>query len=136
MPGDDRRQAATIAWAPEATQADLYRGTGRPRADEPRSLRAEPVASRLTRRGSCRPGFARLIVWATGATYGAIELAGRIKSGAVHINDQTVDDEAVAPFGGTKASGTGGRFGGKASLDTFGDVQWITAQEQIERYPF
>ena len=72
----------------------------------------------------------------TGDTYGAIELAGRIKSGAVHINDQTVDDEAVAPFGGTKASGTGGRFGGKASLDTFSDVQWITAQGQIERYPF
>jgi benzaldehyde dehydrogenase (NAD) len=54
----------------------------------------------------------------------------------VHINDQTVDDEAVAPFGGAKASGTGGRFGGKASLDTFSDVQWITAQRQIERYLF
>jgi benzaldehyde dehydrogenase (NAD) len=63
-------------------------------------------------------------------------MAGRIRSGAVHINDQTVDDEAVAPFGGIKASGTGGRFGGKASLDTFSDVQWITAQRQIERYLF
>lgn len=64
----------------------------------------------------------------TGDPFGAIELASRIKSGAAHINDQTVDDEAVAPFGGTKASGTGGRFGGNASLDTFSDVQWITAQ--------
>jgi benzaldehyde dehydrogenase (NAD) len=72
----------------------------------------------------------------TGDPFGAIELASRIKSGAIHINDQTVDDEAVAPFGGTKASGTGGRFGGQANLDTFSDVQWITAQGQIERYPF
>ncbi|GLY70226.1 hypothetical protein Atai01_68450 [Amycolatopsis taiwanensis] len=68
--------------------------------------------------------------------FGAIELAERIESGAVHINDQTVDDEAVAPFGGVKASGTGGRFGGSASLDTFSEVQWVTAQTSIERYPF
>ncbi|WP_203182990.1 aldehyde dehydrogenase family protein [Streptomyces pratensis] len=72
----------------------------------------------------------------TGNPFAAWELADRIESGAVHINDQTVDDEAVAPFGGTKASGTGGRFGGKASLDTFSEVQWITAQAHIERYPF
>ncbi|GAB2853299.1 benzaldehyde dehydrogenase [Actinocorallia aurea] len=72
----------------------------------------------------------------TGNPYAAYELADRIKSGAVHINDQTVDDEAVAPFGGTKASGTGGRFGGRATLDTFTEVQWVTVQSQIERYPF
>lgn len=68
--------------------------------------------------------------------FGAIELAADIKSGAVHINDQTVDDEPTAPFGGTKASGTGGRFGTTANLDTFSDVQWITAQPEIQRYPF
>lgn len=72
----------------------------------------------------------------TGDTYRAIELSEQIESGAVHINDQTVDDEAVAPFGGTKASGTGGRFGGRAGLDTFSDVQWVTAQSRIQRYPF
>jgi benzaldehyde dehydrogenase (NAD) len=49
------------------------------------------------------------VVILTADTFGAIELAGRIRSGAVHINDQTVDDEAVAPFGRTKASGTGGQ---------------------------
>jgi benzaldehyde dehydrogenase (NAD) len=57
-------------------------------------------------------------------------------SGAVHINDQTVDDEAAAPFGGAKASGVGGHFGGSANLDTFCDVQWATMQSEIERYPF
>ncbi|WP_189265494.1 aldehyde dehydrogenase family protein [Streptomyces fuscichromogenes] len=68
--------------------------------------------------------------------FGALELAERIESGAVHINDQTVDDEAVAPFGGSKASAAGGRFGGGANLDTFTEVQWVTAQAEIERYPF
>ena len=67
----------------------------------------------------------------------AFELAARIESGAVHINDQTVDDEASIPFGGTKASGVGGRFGGpSANLDAFTETQWITMQANIERYPF
>jgi len=72
----------------------------------------------------------------TAEPFGALALADRIKSGAVHINDQTVDDEAVAPFGGAKASGTGGHFGSTANLDTFCDLQWVTVQSDIERYPF
>jgi len=73
----------------------------------------------------------------TGNAFKGIELADRIQSGAVHVNDATVDDEAPIPFGGTKASGVGGRFGGPhANLDTFTDTQWITAQGEIERYPF
>ena len=42
----------------------------------------------------------------------AYELAQRIPSGIVHTNDQTVNDEANAPFGGVGASGTGSRHGG------------------------
>ncbi|MFD1505830.1 aldehyde dehydrogenase family protein [Georgenia yuyongxinii] len=73
----------------------------------------------------------------TANAYKAFELAERIESGAVHINDQTVDDEASIPFGGVKASGVGGRFGGPtANLDTFTETQWITMQAEIERYPF
>ncbi|AZG47870.1 aldehyde dehydrogenase family protein [Gordonia insulae] len=72
----------------------------------------------------------------TGNAFKAFALADRIRSGAVHINDQTVDDEAVAPFGGTKASGTGGHFGSSVNLDTFCDLQWVTMQADIERYPF
>ena len=68
--------------------------------------------------------------------YTAFELAEQIDSGAIHINDQTVDDEAVIPFGGFKASGSGGRFGGHANLDTFTNLQWVTVQSQIEGYPF
>ncbi|WP_067901282.1 aldehyde dehydrogenase family protein [Nocardia vaccinii] len=73
----------------------------------------------------------------TGDAFKAFELADRIHSGAVHINDQTVDDEAVIPFGGVKASGVGGRFGGPtANLDTFTETQWVTMQSEIARYPF
>jgi benzaldehyde dehydrogenase (NAD) len=80
--------------------------------------------------------FGLSVAIATSNPFAAFELAGRIDSGAVHINDTTVDDEAVAPFGGAKASGVGGRFGGSANLDTFCDTQWVTVQSDIEKYPF
>ncbi|MGN6207047.1 aldehyde dehydrogenase family protein [Humibacter sp.] len=67
----------------------------------------------------------------------ALELAERIPSGIVHINDQTVDDEAMAPFGGVGASGTGARFGGhEANIEAFTETQWVTVQGEIAQYPF
>ncbi len=67
----------------------------------------------------------------------AMALADRIPSGIVHINDQTVDDEAVAPFGGVGASGTGARFGSSTrNLDAFTNTQWLTMQGSIAPYPF
>ncbi|MEV2237383.1 benzaldehyde dehydrogenase [Micromonospora sp. NPDC049891] len=67
----------------------------------------------------------------------AMALAERIPSGIVHINDQTVSDEAVAPFGGVGASGTGSRFGGAAAnIEAFTETQWLTMQGDITRYPF
>ncbi|MGV1007218.1 MAG: hypothetical protein ACOYBY_01260 [Dermatophilaceae bacterium] len=45
-------------------------------------------------------------------------------------------DEAVIPFGGIKDSGTSGSFGGRANLDTFTSLQWVTMQAEIEPYPF
>ena len=65
-----------------------------------------------------------------------LALADRIPSGIVHINDQTVNDEAVAPFGGVLDSGTGARFGGAANLDAFTDQRWITVRGEIPPYPF
>jgi benzaldehyde dehydrogenase (NAD) len=56
--------------------------------------------------------------------------------GIVHINDQTVNDEAVAPFGGVLDSGTGARFGGTANLDAFTEQRWITVRGDIPAYPF
>jgi benzaldehyde dehydrogenase (NAD) len=65
-----------------------------------------------------------------------LALAERIPTGIVHINDQTVNDEAVAPFGGVLDSGTGSRFGGAANLDAFTEQRWITMRGDIPPYPF
>jgi len=66
----------------------------------------------------------------------ALALAEQVPTGIVHINDQTVNDEAVAPFGGVLDSGTGARFGGSANLDAFTDQRWITIRGDIPAYPF
>jgi benzaldehyde dehydrogenase (NAD) len=63
-------------------------------------------------------------------------LAEQIPTGIVHINDQTVNDEAVAPFGGVLDSGTGARFGGQSNLDAFTDQRWITVRGELPAYPF
>jgi vanillin dehydrogenase len=64
----------------------------------------------------------------------ALELAQRIESGICHINDTTVQDEPQMPFGGVKASGFG-RFGGRAALEEFTELRWITVQELPRQYP-
>lgn len=65
-----------------------------------------------------------------------LALAEQIPTGIVHINDQTVNDEAVAPFGGVLDSGTGARFGGLANQDAFTDQRWITMRGEVPAYPF
>ncbi|GAA3092597.1 benzaldehyde dehydrogenase [Streptosporangium carneum] len=66
-----------------------------------------------------------------------LALADLVPTGIVHVNDQTVDDEAVAPFGGLLASGTGSRFGGgRANVEAFTETQWVTMQGNIASYPF
>jgi hypothetical protein len=66
-----------------------------------------------------------------------LALAERIPSGLVHINDQTVNDEALIPFGGVGESGTGSRHGGtQANLDAFTEVQWVTVRGDLPQYPF
>ncbi|BDZ47545.1 hypothetical protein GCM10025866_34540 [Naasia aerilata] len=65
-----------------------------------------------------------------------LALAQRIPTGIVHINDQTVNDEANAPFGGTGSSGTGSRHGGaQANVDAFTETRWITLRREPGQYP-
>jgi vanillin dehydrogenase len=64
----------------------------------------------------------------------ALELAQRIESGICHVNDTTVQDEPQMPFGGVKASGYG-RFGGRAALEEFTELRWITVQSLPRHYP-
>ena len=65
----------------------------------------------------------------------AYEVAKRIESGICHVNGPTVHDEAQMPFGGVKNSGYG-RFGGKAGIDAFTELRWITVQTTPRHYPF
>jgi benzaldehyde dehydrogenase (NAD) len=66
-----------------------------------------------------------------------LAIADRIPTGIVHINDQTVNDEANAPFGGVAASGTGSRFGGaQANIEAFTEARWITVRGDAATYPF
>lgn len=63
-----------------------------------------------------------------------LRVAKHIKSGICHINGPTVHDEAQMPFGGVKASGYG-RFGGKAGIDSFTELRWITIETQPGHFP-
>jgi benzaldehyde dehydrogenase (NAD) len=63
-----------------------------------------------------------------------LRVARRIRSGICHVNGPTVHDEAQMPFGGTKASGYG-RFGGKAGIDSFTELRWITIATEPGHYP-
>ncbi len=64
----------------------------------------------------------------------AMDVAKRIQSGICHINSSTVADEAQMPFGGVKGSGYG-RFGGRAAINEFTDLRWITLQNTPRHYP-
>jgi acyl-CoA reductase-like NAD-dependent aldehyde dehydrogenase len=61
-------------------------------------------------------------------------VARRIKSGICHINGPTVHDEAQMPFGGVKASGYG-RFGGRAGIEAFTELRWITVESRPGHFP-
>lgn len=63
-----------------------------------------------------------------------LNVARQIQSGICHINGPTVHDEAQMPFGGTKASGYG-KFGGKAGIDSFTELRWITMETQPGHFP-
>lgn len=68
------------------------------------------------------------------ATHG-LRVARRIRTGIVHVNDQSVADEPQAPFGGAKASGYG-RFGGRWGIEAFSNTRWVTIATQQAHYPF
>lgn len=64
----------------------------------------------------------------------AMAVAQRIESGICHINGPTIQDEPQMPFGGVKASGYG-RFGGKAGIEAFTELRWISIQSGRPHYP-
>ncbi|MBI1622676.1 aldehyde dehydrogenase [Aquamicrobium zhengzhouense] len=64
----------------------------------------------------------------------ALDVARRLETGICHINGTTIYDEPQMPFGGVKASGWG-RFGGRAGIDEFTELRWITIQSGKQDYP-
>ncbi|RXT55467.1 salicylaldehyde dehydrogenase [Bosea sp. Tri-44] len=71
----------------------------------------------------------------TGDTARGWRVASRIESGICHVNGPTVHDEAQMPFGGVKNSGYG-RFGGRAGIEAFTELRWLTLQTTPRHYPF
>jgi acyl-CoA reductase-like NAD-dependent aldehyde dehydrogenase len=65
----------------------------------------------------------------------ALAVARQIDSGICHVNSATVQDEPQMPFGGVKGSGYG-RFGGKAGIDEFTELRWLTVQTTPAHHPF
>jgi benzaldehyde dehydrogenase (NAD) len=63
-------------------------------------------------------------------------VADRLRAGMVHINDQTVNEEPPAPFGGVGVSSNGGHFGGVANLELWTEWQWVTSRDKATPFPF
>lgn len=64
-----------------------------------------------------------------------VNFAKRIDTGMFHVNDGTVHDEPIVPFGGEKSSGVG-RLNGETMLDSFTTLKWISVQHGRSRFPF
>ena len=63
-----------------------------------------------------------------------LRVARRVRSGICHVNGPTVHDEPQMPFGGVGSSGYG-RFGGKAGIEAFTELRWITIAGGPGEYP-
>jgi benzaldehyde dehydrogenase (NAD) len=72
----------------------------------------------------------------SGSVDRAQRLGEQLQVGILHINDQTVADDMINPFGGVGASGNGGRHGGPANWEEFARWQWVTIKNQPTPYPF
>ncbi|OHU19181.1 aldehyde dehydrogenase [Mycobacteroides franklinii] len=65
----------------------------------------------------------------------AVALAHRFDTGMVHINDATVHDEAIVPFGGEKLSGMG-RLNGDYRIEEFTTTKWISVNRGRRHFPY
>jgi len=72
----------------------------------------------------------------SGSLARASAIADQLRAGMVHVNDQTINEEPPAPFGGFGCSSNGGHFGGVANLELWTEWQWLTAREKAEPFPF
>ncbi|MEU1213297.1 aldehyde dehydrogenase family protein [Streptomyces sp. NPDC005791] len=71
-------------------------------------------------------GYGLVSAVRTGSVERGLRLADRLRTGMIHVNDQTVNHQAVVPFGGFGASGNGSRHGAQFAWDSYTQWQWIT----------
>jgi aldehyde dehydrogenase (NAD+) len=71
----------------------------------------------------------------TGDIERGVAFARRIDTGMFHVNDGTVHDEPLVPFGGEKSSGLG-RLNGETTLDAFTTLKWVSVQHGRSGFPF
>jgi aldehyde dehydrogenase (NAD+) len=71
----------------------------------------------------------------TGNIDRGLRVAHRMDTGMVHINDSTVVDEPIVPFGGEKNSGLG-RLNGEQMVEAFTTTKWISIQHDRSGFPF
>ncbi|WP_247004115.1 aldehyde dehydrogenase family protein [Halosolutus gelatinilyticus] len=64
----------------------------------------------------------------------AKDIADRMQTGNVHINDQPINDEAHIPFSGTSASGMG-TYNSTGFLEEITETKWISIQHEPREYP-
>lgn len=64
-----------------------------------------------------------------------VQVAQRIHAGMVHVNDTTIADEPIVPFGGEKHSGLG-RLNGSSSIEELTTLKWISVNHGRRAYPY
>jgi benzaldehyde dehydrogenase (NAD) len=81
-----------------------------------------------------RGGLAAAVI--TRSLNRGMALAQRLRAGMVHVNDQTINDDATNPFGGPGVAGNGSVHGGPADWEAFTTWQWLTVKDTPPAYPF
>ena len=64
-----------------------------------------------------------------------VQMAKKIHTGMIHINDITINDEPIVAFGGENQSGIG-RLNGQWSLDEFTTMKWISVNYGQRSFPY
>lgn len=64
-----------------------------------------------------------------------VEMAKKVHTGMIHVNDITINDEPIVAFGGEKQSGMG-RLNGQWSLDEFTTMKWISVNYGQRNFPY
>ena len=64
-----------------------------------------------------------------------VRIARQIHTGKVHVNDSTMGDEPIVPYGGEKQSGIG-RINGHSSIDELTTLKWISVNHGRAHYPY